>query len=133
MMCGEAVVFFTPEHRESFKYIRKQGLQLGSKMRFISAQFEAYLSHNLWYENAAQANRMAHYLAEEAVKIRGITIPHPVMTNVLFPILSPPLAARIQMESFFYMWSENQARWMTSFDMTEKDIDEFIKLIKRKL
>jgi len=41
MMIGEAVVFFNKNLSKNFQYIRKQGMQLTSKMRFISAQFEA--------------------------------------------------------------------------------------------
>lgn len=41
MMFGEAICFLKPGLAPHFKYIRKQGMQLASKMRFISAQFNA--------------------------------------------------------------------------------------------
>src|SRR5699024_2472487 len=44
MMIGEAIVSFNKELSKEFKFYRKQGMQLLSKMRFISAQFLAYLS-----------------------------------------------------------------------------------------
>ena len=64
MMYGEAVVFFDKKLASDFKYIRKQGMHLPSKMRFISAQFEALLSGDLWRRSAAHANRMAQVLGE---------------------------------------------------------------------
>ena len=64
MMYGEAVVFFDKTLAGDFKYIRKQGMHLPSKMRFISAQFEALLSGDLWRRGAAHANRMAQVLGE---------------------------------------------------------------------
>ena len=69
MMYGEAVCFLRPGLAEGFKYVRKQGMQLASKMRFISAQYIAYLSDGLWKECATHSNRMAKKLEE---KLRGI-------------------------------------------------------------
>ncbi len=64
-MLGEAIIFFQPELAENFKYYRKQGMQLGSKMRYISAQFLALLTDELWRENALHANKMATMLSEK--------------------------------------------------------------------
>ncbi|HEV7472816.1 MAG TPA: aminotransferase class V-fold PLP-dependent enzyme, partial [Pyrinomonadaceae bacterium] len=63
MMYGEAVVFFEQSLARDFKYTRKQGTHLPSKMRFISAQFERLLTDELWRQNAQHANRMAQVLA----------------------------------------------------------------------
>lgn len=88
-MFGEAVLIFNPELSRDFAFIRKQGMQLHSKMRFISAQFEALLSNELWKRNAAHANRMASMLANELQQIPGITITQPVQGNGVFAILPP--------------------------------------------
>ena len=68
MMYGEAVVFFNKKLADNFKYIRKQGMHLPSKMRFISAQFEALLSGDLWRRSATHANRMARAAGERTGK-----------------------------------------------------------------
>ena len=70
-MGAEAVVFFNKRFSREFLYLRKQGMQLASKMRFISAQFETLLSDNLWRKNAEHANRMASLLQKEVAKSRG--------------------------------------------------------------
>ena len=72
MMFGEAIIFFEKELARNFKYIRKQGMQLASKMRFIAAQFNSYLDNKLWLKNALHANRMAKMLHDKVSELKGI-------------------------------------------------------------
>jgi len=133
MMYGESVVFFDRTLSESFKYIRKQGMQLASKMRFISAQFEALLSNDLWRENAQRANQMAKRLAQEVGRIPHVKITQQVEANGVFAILPKACIPILQKEYFFYVWNEEtcEVRWMTSFDTTEEDVRDFVGLIKK--
>lgn len=133
MMYGEAVVFFDPALAKDFKYTRKQGTHLPSKMRFISAQFEALLTNNLWLRNAQHANRMAAVLARELRQIPAITITQPVEANGVFAIVPKKYVARLQKHYFFYVWNEatSEVRLMTSFDTTENDIADFMALVKK--
>ena len=133
MMYGESVVFFDRTLSESFRYIRKQGMQLASKMRFIAAQFEALLSNDLWRENAQHANRMAELLAQELERIPQIKITQKVEANGVFAILPKGCIPILQKEYFFYVWNEetSEVRWMTSFDTTEEDVQSFVSLIKK--
>ena len=133
MMYGEAVVFFDKKLATNFKYIRKQGMHLPSKMRYISAQFEALLSGNLWRRSAAHANRMAHMLANELAKIPKIKITQPVESNGVFAVVPPKYIPRLQEKYFFYVWDEeiSEVRFMASFDTTERDIQDFVKLVRK--
>ena len=133
MMYGEAVVFFDKKLATNFKYIRKQGMHLPSKMRYISAQFEALLSGNLWRRSAAHANRMAHVLANELAKIPKIKITQPVESNGVFAVVPPKYIPRLQKKYFFYVWNEeiSEVRLMASFDTTERDIQDFVKLVRK--
>ncbi len=133
MMYGEAVVFFDQTLAKDFKYIRKQGTHLASKMRFISAQFEALLSEDLWRKNAAHANRMARILARELAKIPRIKITQKVEANGVFAIVPKRYVAPLQKKYFFYVWNEetSEVRFMTSFDTTEDDIRDFVALVKK--
>jgi threonine aldolase len=119
MMFGEAVLFFKPELAQHFKYIRKQGMQLHSKMRFISAQFEALLSNELWKKNAAHANRMAKLL-EAQLKESGVQLTQSVDANGIFALMTAEVIEELQKEHFFYVWNEktNEVRLMCSFDTT---------------
>jgi threonine aldolase len=132
LMLGEAVVFFKPELAEGFKYIRKQGMQLGSKMRFISAQFTALLRNELWHQNAEHANRMARYLARLLKHVPGVHIVHEVEANAVFAKIPAHIVEELQRRSFFYLWDskETVARFMASFDTTEEDVDQFVASIR---
>ena len=135
MMYGEAIIFFNPTLCEDFKYRRKQGMQLASKMRFISAQFECYLSNDLWLKNALHANKMARLLAEQIAGLPGVKITQKVVANGVFAIIPGELIPILQKEYFFYIWNEelSEVRWMTSFDTTEEDVRNFAGLIKKYL
>lgn len=135
MMYGEAVVFFDPILSKDFRYLRKQGTHLPSKMRFISAQFAALLANDLWRKNAEHANRMARALARELDKIPQIEITQKVEANGVFAILPRKYVAQLQKQYFFYVWNEktSEVRFMTSFDTTEGDIEDFVDLVKRTL
>lgn len=132
LMIGEAVLFFKPELAKDFPYIRKQGMQLHSKMRYISAQFEALLNDDLWRKNAEQANRMASLLAEQLRDIPQIRLTQEVEANVVFASLPMDVIKRLQEDYYFYIWNEakSEVRWMTSFDTTEEDIAEFVQKIR---
>lgn len=132
LMFGEAVVFFNRELSKNFKYIRKQGMQLMSKMRFVSAQFEALLSNDLWLKNALNANKMAQLLAKEISQIPQLKITQKVEANVVFAIIPPQYVPLIQEKYFFYVWNEktSEVRLMTAFDTTEEDIRDFIRVVK---
>ena len=135
MMYGEAVVFFDKSLSKDFKYLRKQGTHLPSKMRFISAQFEALLTDDLWRKNAEHANRMAQVLARELKQVPQIRLTQKVESNGVFAIVPPEYVPTLQQSYFFYVWNEeiSEVRLMTSFDTTEDDIEAFVKLLKQTL
>ena len=135
MMVGEAIVFFNAALSEKFKYRRKQGMQLASKMRFIAAQFNALLSKDLWRSCAGRANDMATLLAEELQPIAEIRISQKVESNGVFAIVPPEIIAPLQAVCPFYVWNEktSEVRWMTSFDTTEDDIHQLIAQLERTL
>ncbi len=130
-MGAEAVIFFKREFSRDFLYIRKQAMQLASKMRFISAQFDALFTHDLWRENAAHANKMAALLENEIRKIPQVRITQPVEANGIFAQIPQHAISKIQERYFFYVWNEEQSlvRWMCSFDTTEADVKEFARFV----
>jgi threonine aldolase len=132
MMFGEAVVIFNPELAKDAYYLRKQGMQLHSKMRFISAQFEGLLSTDLWKRNAAHSNAMAKRLELGLRSIPQVKITQTVDANGVFAVLPKEITPALQQEIFFYVWNEqtNEVRLMCSFDTKEEEIDRFIKRIK---
>ena len=133
MMMGEAVIFFNKELSKDFPYIRKQGMQLISKMRFISAQIIALLTDDLWLKNARHANAMAQLLAAKVREIPQIKLSKDVQANAVFAYVDPKIIPALQEKYFFYVWDEatSEVRWMTSWDTTEEDIVCFVDLIKK--
>lgn len=128
---GEAVVFFTSGLSSDFLYLRKQGMQLASKMRFIAAQFEALLTNNLWKRSAEHANRMARILEAELSNIPQVRIAWKVESNGVFAQIPQPAIEAIKDRYYFYPWIEEDCivRWMCSFDTTEEDIKEFVSFV----
>jgi threonine aldolase len=130
---AEAVVFLQPGLSDDFRFLRKQSMQLASKMRYAAAQFTALLTDDLWRRNADHANRLAQRLAAAVETVEGIRITQRVQANAVFAIVPPAAVPVIQAEYPFYVWNQrtSEVRWMTSFDTTEADVDGFAAAIRR--
>jgi threonine aldolase len=135
MMFGDAVVFFDRKHSKNFKFIRKQGMHLTSKMRFISAQFEALLSNDLWLKNANHANSMAQFLYKEVKDLTDVKITQKVEVNAVFASLPKKMITELQKKYAFHVFDEqtSEVRWMCSFNTSKKDILEFVNAIKAEI
>jgi threonine aldolase len=135
LLLGEAVVLCRPELAEGFPFTRKQLGQLASKMRFVSAQFEALLTGDLWLRSARHANEMAARLAAAVEAIAGVQITHPVEANAVFARLPRPaidrLLGELPGEHPFYVWdaTRDEVRWMCAWDTSEADVDAFATTI----
>jgi threonine aldolase len=140
MMGGEAVIFFNQGGNQGgsnsglsrdFLYLRKQGMQLASKMRFIAVQFEALLTDDLWRRSAEHANRMARLLEKEIRRVPGVKVVWPVEANGVFVQIPRHAVEKIKARYFFYMWIEEECivRWMCSFDTTEEDVRGFAQVV----
>jgi threonine aldolase len=128
LMFGEAVLVFNSSAANHLQYIRKQGMQLHSKMRFIAAQFNALLSNDLWKKNASHSNMMAKRLAEGLQKFSQIKITQPVDANGVFATFPARIIPELQAEYPFYVWNENtfEVRLMCSFDTKLEDVNGFL-------
>ena len=135
LMIGESVVFLNPELAKDYKYRRKQGLQLCSKMRFLAVQFEAYFNNELWRRNAEHSNRMAQLLYNKVKNIPQVKVVYPVQVNGVFVQLPRNVWTELQKQYFFYDWDldNDVVRWMCSFDTTEADIENFVAALKQLL
>jgi len=132
MMFGDAVVFFDKKLSKKFEFIRKQGMHLTSKMRFISAQFEALLSNDLWLKNAKHANNMAQLLYNEVKDVPQIKITQKVQVNAVFAALPKKIIKELQKKYAFHDFNEqtSEVRWMCSFNTSKKDVMNFVEAIK---
>ena len=141
LLFGEVAVFLGKEPRdEVIPFARKQVMQLASKMRFISAQFEALMgTGDLWLRSAAHANEMAARLAGGVEELEGVELVHPVEANGVFARLPRPAIGRLldelPGEHPFYVWDDaaGVVRWMCSWDTTAEDVDGLLEATERAL
>jgi threonine aldolase len=132
---AEAVIFFDKGREEEFAYRRKRGGHLVSKMRFVSAQLDAYLNDDLWLANARRANALAKKLGDGLAAIPGVALSTPVEANGVFAWMPKPLAARLRKQGAkFYDWVAEPervlARLIVSFATPEADVAKFIESAK---
>ncbi|GGS43330.1 threonine aldolase family protein [Streptomyces violaceus] len=135
LLFGEAVIVLNGDAVRGMAHLRKTSMQLGSKMRFTSVQFEALLGGDLWLRSAARSNAMTQRLYEAVRHLPGLEISRPVQANQIFAVLPPAVTERLQKRFRFYTWDEQtgEVRWMTSFDTTEGDVDAFAAAIAEEL
>lgn len=133
LMMGECVIIFNKDLQREARYVRKQSAQLASKMRYLSCQFTAYLTNDLWLKNAAHANAMAGKLYQALKELPEVTFTQKPESNQLFLTMPRPAIDRMLEFYFFYFWNEanNEIRLVTSFDTTEEDVNQFIRLLRR--
>ena len=135
LMVGEAVLIFNDELKANAPYFHKQTAQLFSKNRFISAQFTALLSNNLWWRMATHANKMAQLLASKVKNLPNVKITRSVDANAVFVIIPEHVIQPLRAQYPFYEWDAelHEQRWMCSFDTTEEDVIEFTEVLKKLL
>ena len=130
VLAGELVVLFDPGKAEELGYRRKRGGHLFSKMRFLSAQLEAYLADDLWLRNARHANAMAAALAEGLAELSGVELSHPVEANEIFVTLPAPMIEGLFARGFqFYRWgpeTDREARLVTAFNTDPAHVEAFL-------
>jgi threonine aldolase len=128
-MMAEALLVFDPAHAVELGRRRKQAGHLLSKMRYVSAQLEAYLTDDLWLRLAAQANDMARRLVAGLEGIAVIRPAFPVQSNEVFLHMTPDLAAALRDDGIeFHEWPGRPGlfRFVTGFSTTEQDVDTFL-------
>ena len=136
LLGAEAVVVLTPGLADGLPYARKQLGQLGSKGRYLAAQFLALLEGDLWLRNARHANAMAARLADGVRAVPGVRITRPVQANAVFALLPPDAVGPLQERFGFYVWDERngspdlEVRWMCSWDTTESDVDDLVAAVR---
>ncbi|WP_117191871.1 threonine aldolase family protein [Rhizobium terrae] len=141
--CAEAIVFFNPDLAREFAFIRKRAAQLFSKTRFISAQFDAYLSDDLWLGMARHANTMADRLRAGIRSQNSARLAWDTTSNEVFAVLNKASAQAAEARGArFYGWptplnmsepvkdDETLIRLVTSFATTEEDVDQFLTICK---
>lgn len=134
LMLGEAVVVLDPDAVTGVEHLRKGGMQLASKMRFVSAQLVALYEGDLWWRSAQRANAMAARLRDGIDALGALEVPYPTQANAVFVRLPAPVAAALRERWRFYDWdAAGTVRLMCSFDTTEQDVDDLLAALRDAL
>ena len=135
-MAAEAVVFFDADLAREFEFRRKRGGHLLSKMRFLSAQLEAYLADGLWLANAHHATAMARRLVAGLTPLKGTQLLYPVDANEIFIVLPAHMHDALAASgAHYHPWpsdrpGERAFRLVTAFDTSTADVDRFLSIAK---
>jgi threonine aldolase len=124
-LAAEAIVVFDRDLTEGLDRRRKRAGHLISKMRFVSAQLEAYIADGLWLRLAAQANRAADSLAAGMQQIPGVALAHPAEANEIFLRLPTGLAEGLGKSGIlFFPWpgERDVYRFVTSYCTSNEDV-----------
>jgi threonine aldolase len=135
LMLGEAIVLLGDGLEPALPYLRKQSMQLASKMRYLAAQFEALLTDELWRRAAGHSNAMAARLAAALEGVEGVRVTQRVQANAVFAVLPPGVAERLQADWGFYTWDEHtgEVRWMCAHDTRPEEVDAFAAAVRDAL
>ncbi len=135
-LAAEAVIFFDSDLARDFAFRRKRGGHLLSKMRFLSAQFDAYLTDGLWLANARHANAMARRLVAGLTALKGTQLLYPVDANEIFVVLPVRVHDALQAAGAqYHPWTsdrpgERAFRLVTAFNTLSADVDRFLSIAK---
>ncbi len=137
LLFGEAIITLNPECKRKIPYLRKQGMQLLSKMRYLSAQLVAYLEDDLWQANALHANKMAALLRKGLEGLEQVKITRPTQVNAVFARLPRHIIEKLRENFYFYTWDEQddpaflqdapEVRLMTAFNTRQEDVERLVE------
>ena len=133
-LAAEAVVFFKPELAENFDYFHKRSGQLLSKMRFIAAQLEAYVTGDVWLRNARHANTMAQQLSAGLAALPGIELAYPTQSNEIFVRLPKSVVEGVESDGFDINHDEldgSAARFVTAWNTDRSDVERLLASFAR--
>jgi len=140
-LAAEAVIFFDKQAARDFEFRRKRAGHLLSKLRFIAAQFDAYLQGDLWLSLAGRANRAAKKLSDGLAAFDGVEISYPTDINEVFVVFPKGVAEKLRREGAqFFPWvtpgdpaDGRMHRLITSFKTTDNEIDAFLAAARKAL
>lgn len=126
---AEAVILFPTvmDRFEDLQARQKRAGHMASKMRFLAAQFDAWLREDLWLDLARTANARARALAEGLAELDGVGVLHPVKGNEVFARLPEALGDRLMAAGAgFYQWPDGSCRFVTSWCTEEAEVEALL-------
>ena len=132
-IAAEAIIFFKPELVGNLAFLMKRAGHLLSKMSFVSAQLDAYISNNVWLKNAKHANAMGKKLSEGLNRHKNIELAYPTDANEIFVKIPKDIIDQLNSEGYTINddeWDGNAVRLVTAWNTDSSDVDTFLNFIK---
>ena len=134
-IAAEAIIFFKPELVGNLPFLMKRSGHLLSKMRFVSAQLDAYISNDVWLRNAKHANNMGKKLSEGLNSNPNIELAYPTQANEVFAKFPKPVIEHLNSKG--YKMNEEEldgkaVRLVTAWNTKESDINQLLETISQK-
>ena len=133
-IAAEAIIFFKPELVGNLSFLMKRAGHLLSKMRFVSAQLEAYISNNVWLDNAKNANEMGKKLSEGLIKHSSIKLAYPTQANEVFAKFPREVIEHLNSEG--YKMNEDEldgqaVRLVAAWNTKISDVESFLETVNQ--
>ena len=133
-IAAEAIIFFKPELVGNISFLMKRAGHLLSKMRFVSAQLDAYISNDVWLKNAKQANKMGKKLSDGLVKHNSIKLAYPTQANEVFAKFPREMIKHLN--SLGYKMNEDEldgqaVRLVAAWNTLNSDVESFLESINQ--
>jgi len=134
-IAAEAIIFFKPELVGNLPFLMKRSGHLLSKMRFVSAQLDAYISNDVWLKNAKHANNMGKKLSEGLNSNPNIELAYPTQANEVFAKFPKPVIEHLNSKG--YKMNEEEldgkaVRLVTAWNTKESDVNQLLETISQK-
>ncbi len=127
-------MFSNKERVGNIAFLMKRAGHLLSKMRFVSAQLDAYISNDVWLRNARHANKMGKKLSEGLAKHNSIKLAYPTEANEVFAKFPRNMIEHLNSEG--YKMNEDEldgkaARLVAAWNTHESDVDQLLETLKK--
>lgn len=126
----DAIVCFDAALATELGYRLKRAGHVASKLRFQSAQLDAYLTEERWLTTAAVANTTMRQLVAGLAELGIAPVASPD-ANMVFVVLPDAVTDAWERSGVaFYRLEDHQVRLVTSFATTADDVDEALTRLR---
>jgi threonine aldolase len=132
-LAAEAIIFFKKELVGNLGFLMKRAGHLLSKMRFVSAQLDAYLANDVWLRNAKHANKMGKMLSDGLASHQEIELAYPTEANEVFAKFPRNMIEHLNAKG--YKMNEDEldgkaVRLVAAWNTKEEDVKQILNIIK---
>ena len=133
-LAAEAIIFFKKDLVGNVAFLMKRAGHLLSKMRFVSAQLDAYITNDVWLKNARHANKMGKKLSEGLNNNSDINLSYPTEANEVFATFPRNKIDHLNSEGYTINedeWDGKAVRLVTAWNTKNNDVEDFLEILKQ--